>query len=188
MSVTIAHSMPRVSLMLCLLVAGIFVLAGPAPDSLVYDRSAIGRGEVWRLLTGHLAHADTSHLVVNLLGLGLVGAVFERQPVYWVLLFVVSAAAIDVWLWFLRADIGSYCGLSGVLYGLLAAGLFACWRESRRRLLLAVIGAGAIAKLLLEVRLGSGLLDHTTWPVLPGAHVAGAAAGLAAVLLTRVKT
>lgn len=188
MSVTIAHSMPRVSLMLCLLAAGMFAVAGPAPDSLVYDRSAIGRGEVWRLLTGHLAHADTSHLVVNLLGLGLVGALFERQPVSWVLLFVVSAAAIDAWLWFLQPDIGSYCGLSGVLYGLLAAGLFACWRERRQRLLFAVVGAGAIAKLLLEVRLGSGLLDHTTWPVVPGAHVAGAAAGLVAVLFVRVKT
>ena len=34
-----------------------------------YERAAVLSGEAWRLLTGHLVHADRSHLLWNVLGL-----------------------------------------------------------------------------------------------------------------------
>src|SRR5687767_10962338 len=39
----------------------------------VYDREAILSGEFWRMFTGQYVHLSTSHLIYNLLGLGLAG-------------------------------------------------------------------------------------------------------------------
>ncbi|BAU50286.1 membrane protein [Sulfurifustis variabilis] len=183
-----AMAVPRASVTFGVLAAVMFLIAGSAPETLVFDREAIGDGEVWRLVTGHLAHTDASHLAANLLGLGLLGVLFERHPARWGLLFGISAAAIDAWLWTLRPDIGRYCGLSGVLYGLLAAGLVARWQEGGQRWLLAAVAAAATAKLGLEFASGGGIVKHTAWPVLPGAHLAGAAAGVMAVLIMRTRT
>ena len=53
-----------------LLLAGaavlIYLVAGPAPAGLLFDRAALANGEVWRLLTGHLVHSDPAHLAWNL--------------------------------------------------------------------------------------------------------------------------
>lgn len=46
---------------------------------LVYDREAILSGEVWRLFTGHWVHFSNSHLVYDLLALGIAGWMIETQ-------------------------------------------------------------------------------------------------------------
>jgi rhomboid family GlyGly-CTERM serine protease len=46
---------------------------------LVYDRSAIFSGEIWRMFTGHWVHFSMSHLVYDSLSLGIVGWIIETQ-------------------------------------------------------------------------------------------------------------
>ena len=48
--------------------------AGPGEASwLILDRTAVGQGEVWRLLTGHLLHYTPRHLGWDLLAFLLLG-------------------------------------------------------------------------------------------------------------------
>jgi rhomboid family GlyGly-CTERM serine protease len=46
---------------------------------LVYDRSAILSGQVWRMFTGHWVHFSTSHLFYDSLVLGIAGWMIETQ-------------------------------------------------------------------------------------------------------------
>ena len=46
---------------------------------LIYDRSAILSGELWRMFTGHWIHFSPSHLVYDLLALGVAGWIIETQ-------------------------------------------------------------------------------------------------------------
>src|SRR5580692_5128194 len=46
---------------------------------LVYDRAAICSGEIWRMFTGHWIHFSSSHLVYDLLALGVAGWIIEAK-------------------------------------------------------------------------------------------------------------
>jgi rhomboid family GlyGly-CTERM serine protease len=46
---------------------------------LIYDRSAILSGELWRMFTGHWVHFSTPHLVYDLLAFGIVGWIVEAR-------------------------------------------------------------------------------------------------------------
>jgi rhomboid family GlyGly-CTERM serine protease len=71
----------RLPLITSLLVGGGVVIAlFPGWSSwLVYDRSAILSGQIWRMFTGHWVHFSTSHLVYDLLALGIAGSIIETQ-------------------------------------------------------------------------------------------------------------
>ncbi|MCI5143164.1 MAG: hypothetical protein D3909_15845, partial [Candidatus Electrothrix sp. ATG1] len=44
---------PWLTAILCIATLTLFLIYGEAPTTLVYDRTAIAQGEIWRLLTGH---------------------------------------------------------------------------------------------------------------------------------------
>jgi rhomboid family GlyGly-CTERM serine protease len=46
---------------------------------MVFDRSAILSGQVWRLFTGHWVHFSTRHLVCDAIPLGIAGCVIEAR-------------------------------------------------------------------------------------------------------------
>lgn len=46
---------------------------------LVYDRSAILAGQIWRMFTGHWVHFSTSHLIYDSMALGVAGWIIETQ-------------------------------------------------------------------------------------------------------------
>jgi membrane associated rhomboid family serine protease len=57
------------------LVAVLLAFHGLGPGALPvlrYERSAVLAGEAWRLVTGHLVHADLVHLGWNVLGVLIV--------------------------------------------------------------------------------------------------------------------
>ena len=180
--------LPWLTLLLGLVTAALFVLAGPAPELWLYDRAAIARGEVWRLVTGHLAHSDAVHLAWNLGAFLILGAIAEGalrlRPVGYLGLLLAAALAIDAWLWWIEPQIVRYCGLSGLLNGLLAALALALWRRSGSPLCLLLL-AGDLAKIGLEAWLGGALLPTSgaAWVSVPGAHLAGLAAGAAVVFI-----
>ena len=166
-------------------------LAGPeVTAALRYERGAVLDGEWWRLLTGHLVHADAAHLAWNLAGAALVWWLFgaEYGRAEWAAILFASAAAIDVAFLGAMPGLDWYVGLSGVLHGCMAAGLAAWLARARDPLVLAVA-------VLFAAKLGwehwQGPLPFTAGtlelPVIVEAHSYGALGGLAAALVLRAR-
>jgi rhomboid family GlyGly-CTERM serine protease len=143
------------------------------------DRPAIASGEVWRLVTGHVVHLGLSHLILNIAGLlliwYLIGAVFSRSQ--WLIILVVDFVVVDIGLWFLEPQLVWYVGLSGILHGLLAAGVVGSIRT--RRLDVIVLGIALLGKLIYEHVIGPlpGSEESTGGAVIVAAHLYGAIGG-----------
>ena len=170
--------LPWRSLLLTGLALGLFLGFGAAPEAWVFDRSAIGQGEWWRLITGHWVHSDLEHAAWDIGALLVLGLLFEsRLKVELVSVLALTTLGIDLWLWYATPSINYYCGLSGILNGLLALGLWRLWQETRHPLIW-LTGLGAVAKIIWETALGGALLTSTAWPSLPEVHGVGFVCGL----------
>ena len=154
------------------------------PDALAalaWQRSAIGDGQWARLLSAHFAHLDAHHLLFNLLGLALIIDLLMED---WhgrdlVTLILASAIGTSLLLWFCEPQLQWYAGLSGLLHGLWAGAAMRVCLQRRS-------GMHAAALLALAIKLawlnhGSGAM-----PVLPIAHVYGAASGIVWALMRRM--
>ena len=178
------------------IVAAVLVLVHLAAHGMLpalrYERAAVLDGEVWRLVTGHVVHADLRHLGWNVLGVlivwGLVRARLHAAPM----------ARSSCSLRPRRPVSGSCCsspglewyvGFSGVLHGCMAAGLVAWLRSVRDPLTWLVAGLFA-AKLAWEHLVGA--LPFTggslSIPVVHEAHTYGAVGGLLAALVLSRRT
>ncbi|MEM7050165.1 MAG: rhombosortase [Acidobacteriota bacterium] len=166
--------------------AWIFVLqAIPAwADALQYDRRRIAAGEVWRLVTGHLAHWSWGHALWDGVAFALLVALalrLDRRRLPVVLL--ASAVAISLAVWFAEPGLRLYRGLSGIdaaLFAFVAAALVR--RGGRARLV------GGIALLLLGAKIAWEMTTGGTlfvaavdagFVTVALAHWVGAAVGLA---------
>ena len=131
------------------IVAAVFELGGkPVRELLAFDRNGIAAGEAWRLLSGHFVHLGISHLALNLVGLALVWYLVGRQftTVRWLFVAILSIVAMDAGFWWLNPELDWYVGLSGLLHGLLAAGLIVAVRErDREGLVIALFVIGKLA-------------------------------------------
>lgn len=176
-----SHWLPWLSLCFATLLGGCHLLFGGAPEALVYDRSLIQQGEVWRLATGHLVHLDQDHLAWNLVAFLALGAIMEtalcmrRRDLLTVML--AGATGVSAYLWGLRPDITLYCGLSTLLNTQLAVCLVTMARRQGPVLPL-LVGFGALAKITYESLQGGSLVSTQIWPSLPDAHLAGFVCGL----------
>ena len=132
---------------LCLLLALAMLTATLFPGALgllAWDRQAVHEGQLWRLLTAHVAHLGLSHLLLNLLGLALMRALFW-QSMRWQLLpglLLASALGVSFGLFWLTPGLNAYVGLSGVLHG--------AW-------------AGSALWLLLSAKADAGSVDRLCW-------------------------
>lgn len=171
--------------------ASIMVLAllgEPARELLQYDRAAILRGEVWRLLTHVFVHLGGYHAVLNLLGLlALVllcpARIAAREWMRRVVVLVLLGAAA-LWLWL--PELHRYVGFSGVLHGLFLLGL---WPQAVRRDRVAQLClVYLVFKLGWEMWMGAPLSDEIAigGRVVTHAHLFGTLAGLVYGLATRV--
>jgi rhomboid family GlyGly-CTERM serine protease len=157
-----------------------------------WDRSAIADGEIWRLVSGHLVHMNWSHFLLNGVGLLLVWMLVGQNMTTrrWLLIIVVTIAGTDLGFWFLDADLQWYVGLSGLLHGLLMAGLVAGLGAARGESIL--IGLFVISKLVYEQMAGPlpGSESASGGAVIVNAHLYGAisATAFAAILEIRVRT
>lgn len=157
---------------------------GPAPNGLVYDRSAIAAGEWWRLLSGHLVHSDGAHALWDISALAIIGSMMESQGRCRMLAAAVAGVlAVDLCLWFGLPELSRYCGLSGILNTLFVVAMVDLWQGRRQLLfLLALLGLGI--KLWLECSAGQSLVVSTAWPALPESHLAGVAGAVLLLGLT----
>lgn len=156
-------------------------------ELLKYQRSAVERGEWWRLVTGHLVHGNFQHMALNLAGAGLVAVLFGRDysAANWWFILLASALSIAVGFVFCEPQLQWYVGLSGVLHGAIAAGIVAWWHYENRRLTL-------IAAVLLVLKLGweqsHGALPLSgDMPVIVDAHLYGSIGGAVAALILAIR-
>lgn len=171
-----------------LLLTAVAVLAwlafGAAPEGWVFDRTAIGQGEWWRLLSAHWVHSDSAHATWDIAALLLLGLLFEprlqwRLPVA----LLAGTVVVDAWLWWGEPGLAFYCGLSGILNTVLVLGLLQWWRDERNPLLLLVGGISAL-KIVFEISAGQALLTSTAWPSVPTTHAVGFLCGLLVASVT----
>lgn len=170
-------------LALALLMTALQLLPAAGQQALRYDRAAILAGQAWRLVTGHLVHADFVHLAWNVAGLALVAWLFARQFNLrgWVVILVASTAAVDLGFLVLEPQLGRYVGFSGLLHGLAAAGVLV-WLVRYRDAATAIVAAFLGAKLAWEHVMGPMPFTSQTLalPTIFEAHTYGALGGLVA--------
>ena len=85
-------------LLLILLALDLVLGLGDSVGQLLrYDRSAIAAGGWWRLLTAHIVHLDSHHLILNELGLVLMWSLFAQDydAVEWCAIVMSGALAIS---------------------------------------------------------------------------------------------
>ena len=168
----------------------LIMLGGPAASEwLRYDRVWIGQGELWRLLTGHFTHLGWSHLFLNSAGLLLVwylvgGAQTIRD---WVMIIAVSLATIDIAFWLQHPGLHWYVGMSGLLHGLLAAGIVPRLRQLQAET--AVLLTLLVAKIAWEQLSGPlpGSESTSGGPVVVAAHLYGAIGGVLGAGLVSIR-
>lgn len=165
------------------------ILHALVPDQsiLYFGTHEITQGQNWRLLTGHLAHADLGHLLWNLLGLAVLGWLIERRSRCFLgaALFT-GISAVSMLLLSPFSNLDYYCGLSGVLNSLLVVALWLEWRSSRSSWV-AGVAAACLLKVLLEIRMEDSLITQISWPPFALSHLAGIAGGLVVLMWRRIR-
>lgn len=172
-----------VSLALAILSISLIFFAAEMQALLYFDRDLLRQGQIWRLITGHLVHADRVHLLWNVVALVLLSGVIERASRRLLLFSLLSGVvAVDVLLLSAWSDIDYYCGLSGVLNSVLVVTLWVVWQQSRSHWV-SVTAVLCLGKILLEITLNDTVISHISWPPYPLAHLAGAIGGVFTLLL-----
>lgn len=168
----------------------IIMLAGEHGKELLrYDRVWIGQGETWRFLSGHFAHLSWSHLAMNGAGLLLVWFLIGHSYAIstWIMITILTIATIDTAFWFLNPELYWYVGMSGLLHGLLVAGIIPRLRtlDVETGILMLLL----IAKIGYEQFNGPVPGSETTsgGPVVVDAHLYGALGGVLGALLARIR-
>lgn len=143
--------------------------------TLEWQRTAIDRGDWLRLFGAHVVHLNARHLLFNLLGLALLAELLMERWHYRdiVSLCMASALGTSLLLWRFEPGLQWYAGLSGLLHGLWGGVALAGWRATRSRL-----HAGALAALAIKLAWLNPAASGTGLPVVPVAHLYGAASGL----------
>ena len=168
----------------------IFLTAGLAlglpvlDQALIYDRSLILTGEIWRCWTGHIVHFGANHFWWDMVTFVPVGCWLERlwsRRTRW--FYLICPLAISVALLVFEPVLERYAGVSGVATGalVLLAGLQLRRNSSEPTWFwLAVLGLVA-AKIVFELIGGAPFLIEMPLSVrvVPLAHIGGLICGLA---------
>lgn len=147
---------------------------------LEYDRVAVTAGEVWRLLTPNLVHLGARHTIMNLAGLWFTMLLFIHllRQIDWLIWFLVLFIANIVSLYLWVPSLEHYVGMSGALYGLIAAAAVAELRLGIKLSgVLLVIVAGKIF-IPQFIGLESSYDDWLGGSVIEEAHIIGFVQGL----------
>lgn len=125
--------MPRIKLTstvgLCLILS-VVMLCFTAVESTLFgslslEATKISAGEIWRLLTANLVHFGWVHTLMNAAALLLCAqAFFTGYPLKkFSLLLLWCCAGVGVGIYLFNPEYSPYAGLSGVIHGLIVAGL-----------------------------------------------------------------
>lgn len=116
-----------IPLLLCVISIVVMGAGNEAASISRYERAAIMDGEIWRVFTAHLAHLGWSHLLLNLVGLGIIWLLCGRAlPTgLWLLVLFSCALGVSGGLLIFNPGLVWYVGLSGILHGIIVAGAMA---------------------------------------------------------------
>lgn len=169
---------------LCLIAVALHLIPD-AGERLEFRAAEVAAGEVWRVLTCHFVHWNTSHLLWDLVAFAILGMRCERLG--WRTTWQVAglaALAIPLAVALVQPDLRAYRGLSGLdsaLFVLLALRLVADrGRAKMERALpsLALVGFGL--KVAYEAHAGQTLFAEAgaAFVPVPLAHLVGALVAL----------
>ncbi|MGQ8363803.1 rhombosortase [Glaciecola sp. 1036] len=116
---------------------------------LEFNRTAIENGQIYRLITAHLVHQNTNHLLLNLAGLTVLILLFSDYCTnsQQLILFLVCGFVISLSI-LIFSDLEVYLGLSGCLHGIFAWGV--CQDVKKKRKSGWVLAIGLIIKIIYE--------------------------------------
>lgn len=177
---------PALAAGLPLLVIVVLAIELLAPAEALEYRRELLLVEPWRLLTGHLTHLSLTHALLNGVALMLLGRLFDPRLKPGELWAVLAGAPILISLvfWLLMPELHWYRGLSGALHAVYFAGCVVWLADVSGRgrwLPLVALALGAV-KVLVEQPWDASF-PFREWlgaPVVPQAHLIGAALGTAA--------
>ena len=123
---------------------------------LQYQRELVNSGQVWRLFTPNLVHLGLEHTLMNLASLWLISLIFRPLlklsdwSIWLAVLFLANIIGMHFWL----PNLTSYVGMSGALYGLIAA---CCVAELRLKvkisgILLVIVGVKIFAPQIFGIK------------------------------------
>jgi rhomboid family GlyGly-CTERM serine protease len=149
---------------------------------LAYNRDAITKGDYWRLITGHFIHLNNMHLLLNMLGVGMVLMLFDHLLAIWqwIVVLLASALIISLLIYLNLPQVQAYVGLSGVIHTLYVLGTLQLLNQPKERNFAIILMLMVTLKLLTE-NVGQGIsftADMIGGRVLYQAHLYGALAGL----------
>jgi rhomboid family GlyGly-CTERM serine protease len=149
---------------------------------LAYNRDAIAKGDYWRLITGHFIHLNNMHLLLNMLGVGMVLMLFDHLLAIWqwIVVLLASALIISLLIYLNLPQVQAYVGLSGVIHTLYVLGTLQLLNQPKERNFAIILMLMVTLKLLTE-NVGQGIsftADMIGGRVLYQAHLYGALAGL----------
>ncbi len=187
---------PRSLPWLTILLASVALLAFVIPtlsQALIYDRTALRDGQLWRLWTGHVTHVNGPHLGWNLAVFIPAGIWLERlRPKLTACFYFLGAAAISGVIYFWDPTLDTYSGLSGIATGQLV--LLALLQLRRRKEEPAWFWWAVLA--LVAVKIGVELFTSSAVFVdyekgirnVPLAHIGGLLCAVVAGVLAPRKT
>lgn len=188
------QSLPRrvPGMFLVVAVAALVIQLNPAWRSgLLYERTALAEGELWRIWTGHLVHFGWPHFLTDT-GLWLIlGWLLEaRHPLFSRVALVVLPAFVSAVLWWFDPEMGRYGGLSAINLGLLLFLALQGWRRNWADWFWPAVLAIYLGEVVLEIVQGGhggGMIrfDDPAIRVATSAHLASAGYALLAWLLAR---
>ncbi len=149
---------------------------------LAYNRDAITKGDYWRLITGHFIHLNNMHLLLNMLGVGMVLMLFDHLLAIWqwIVVLLASALIISLLIYLNLPQVQAYVGLSGVIHTLYVLGTLQLLNQPKERNFAIILMLMVTLKLLTE-NVGQGIsftADMIGGRVLYQAHLYGALTGL----------
>jgi rhomboid family GlyGly-CTERM serine protease len=163
-----------------------------ASQLLEFDRVAVGGGDWWRILTGHLAHFGFEHLVWDAGVFAVLGVICERRHRTATLACLGAATVlIPAATWLLVPEITTYRGLSGLDTALFALlGVMMCaesWRQGRhgRTTMTVLLLLGMVLKIGWEFYTDGGIFvrpSSDSFVPVPLVHLVGAVVGLAVAM------
>lgn len=163
---------------------GTFQLLGWV-EALQYNRHTVFHGEPWRFFTANFVHLGWPHFWMNMGALGLIWLMFAKRfnTFEWCGIFIISALIVSAGVHYHNPEFNYYVGLSGVLHGLIIAGVL---RElAVDRIYAVAVGLLTLIKLGYEQLNGAlpGSEATAGGTVLVDSHLFGAIGGAVAVLL-----
>lgn len=177
---------PWASLFLALPAAAIAAVP-PLAARLELDRTAVGGGEWWRLLSGHWTHWSIDHLAWDGVVFLVLAVVAERISRTRLLASVAGSAVLcSLAVWWLLPSVAVYRGLSGIDSALFVLVCVTLVRDAgtrapaARRVIPVLLLTGFLGKIAFETMTGTTVFVDsvsTGTSAVPLAHAVGALVG-----------